>query len=163
MTRCASPFIPASSQKADDAAAGREAAGFEARLDRRLHDAAMAWARGHPRAVGTLMVRKFCRMWNLWPNVDELRSAPIRWAVAAGFVPVLVLGAAGAWIGVRASALAWLCILPAAYFTSLHVVFASSIRYREPAMVVWIVLAAAALAAAASCWRRRGRCRPAVA
>lgn len=141
-------------QKADDVAAGRERAGFEARLDRRLHDAAVAWARGHPRQVAALMVHKFLRMWNLWPNVDELRSATIRWTVAAGFVPVLLCGACGAWIGVRAHRMAWLCVLPAVYFTSLHVVFASSIRYREPAMLVWIVLAAAALAAVGS--HRRG-------
>jgi 4-amino-4-deoxy-L-arabinose transferase-like glycosyltransferase len=144
-------------QKADDAAAGRDAQGFEVRLDRRLHAAAVAWARAHPREVGTLMIRKFIRMWNLWPNADELRSATIRWVVAAGFVPVLLLGAGGAWISVRTNGMVWLCVLPAAYFTGLHMVFASSIRYREPALLVWIVLAAAVLSADGSGWRASRR------
>jgi hypothetical protein len=144
-------------QKADDAAAGRDAAGFEVRLDRRLHAAAVAWARDHPREVGALMVRKFMRMWNLWPNADELRSPSIRWIVAAGFVPVVLLGACGAWTWARRDGMVWLCILPAAYFTGLHMVFASSIRYREPAMLAWIVLAAAVLSAVWSHGRSRRR------
>jgi hypothetical protein len=38
-----------------------------------------------------------------------------------------------------------LCGLPAIYFTLLHMVFVSSIRYREPAMLGLIVLAAGVL------------------
>jgi hypothetical protein len=38
-----------------------------------------------------------------------------------------------------------LCWLPAIYFTLLHMVFVASIRYREPAMIALIPLAAATL------------------
>jgi hypothetical protein len=38
-----------------------------------------------------------------------------------------------------------LCWLPAVYFTLLHTVFVSSIRYREPAMLAMLALAAGAL------------------
>ena len=34
-----------------------------------------------------------------------------------------------------------LCWLPAVYLTLLHVVFVSSIRYRDPAMLAWLALA----------------------
>jgi hypothetical protein len=57
-----------------------------------------------------------------------------------------VCGIVGAW---RFSELGWayvLAWLPAAYFTLLHMVFVGSIRYREPAMLALVVLAAGVLA-----------------
>ncbi|MHB0955941.1 MAG: hypothetical protein ACYC0X_06120 [Pirellulaceae bacterium] len=149
------PFYRA--QQHADAAAGRGLEGFEVRLDRRLQDAALSWARGHPGEVVRLMGRKFLRLWNVWPNADEFRSWPLRLIVAAGFVPVLLLGGLGLWVGGRR----WpviLCALPAVYFTCLHLIFVSSIRYREPAMLTWIVLAASWISGVWSC--RTGRMRP---
>jgi hypothetical protein len=57
----------------------------------------------------------------------------------------------GLWFGWRHGWPAILCALPAVYFTCLHLVFVSSIRYREPAMLTWIVLAALGVV---TCWRR---------
>lgn len=134
-------------QKAEDAAAGRTDTGFEVRLDRRLRDQAVAWAADHPRQVIELMVRKFVRMWNLWPNAAEFRSWMLRLGVAVGYVPLLILSLLGTWRWGRRGWPYVICLLPAIYFTGLHVVFVSSIRYRQPAMLVWLVLAAAVLAA----------------
>ena len=58
------------------------------------------------------------------------------------YVPIMLLALVGVW---RTRRLDWpyrLCWLPAVYFTLLHVVFVASMRYRDPAMLVMIVLAA---------------------
>ncbi len=88
---------------------------------------------------------KFVRLWNVWPNEAEFRSWPLRVAVCATYVPLLLLAIVGA---VRFTRLGWpyvLCWLPAVYFTLIHMVFVSSLRYREPAMLPLAVLAAGAL------------------
>ncbi len=121
---------------------------FEYRLDRRMFREAVAWAQSHPRRVAQLVAIKFARMWNVWPNEAAFRGWPVRIAMLVSYLPLLVLGIVGVW---RYSAwgmpylLAW---LPAVYLTLLHVVFVSSVRYREPAMLALVVLAAGVLAAA---------------
>ena len=58
------------------------------------------------------------------------------------YAPLLALGLVGVW---RYTPRGWpyvLAWLPAVYFTLLHMVFVGSIRYREPAMLALIVLAA---------------------
>jgi 4-amino-4-deoxy-L-arabinose transferase-like glycosyltransferase len=146
------PFYMA--QKDADKAAGADEQGFEVRLDRRLRDAAVKWAMAHPSDVVRLMGQKLVRMWNVWPNADEFRSWPLRLVVAAGYVPLGVAGAVGFWCWGRRGWPFVLCGFPVLYFTGLHVVFVSSIRYREPAMLVWSVLAAAALVGGCSRWCR---------
>ncbi len=115
---------------------------FEVRLDRRLRDAAIAWAESHPNAVIRLAVRKFARIWSPWPHATELQSWPIRLVIAVGYVPLLVCGVLGTVVYARRGWPYLLCALPAVYFTMLHVIFVGSIRYRQPAMVMAIVLAA---------------------
>ncbi|MDY0166978.1 MAG: glycosyltransferase family 39 protein [Thermoguttaceae bacterium] len=118
---------------------------FEVRLDRRMRREAVEWAKQHPGRVAHLAAVKFVRMWNVWPNEPQLSSWPVRLIVAGTYVPIMVLALAGAW---RTFRLGWpyvLCWLPAVYFTLLHMVFVSSIRYREPAMLALIVLAAGAV------------------
>lgn len=138
-------------QKREDSAAGRSADEFEVRLDHRLRDAALSWAARHPERVLKLMGRKFLRMWNVWPNADQFQSLPLRLIVFFGYVPLLILGIVGAWQWCRTGWPMVLCLLPAVYFTCLHVVFVGSIRYRQPAMLVWLILAAAVID---SGWRR---------
>jgi 4-amino-4-deoxy-L-arabinose transferase-like glycosyltransferase len=129
-------------QLAEDAAATEPPRGlFEDRLDRRMQRESLAWARQNPGRVWQLVRIKFLRMWNVWPNAAELRSWPLRIVVTATYLPLLVLGLWGAG---RYAPRGWpylLCVLPAVYFTLLHVVFVSSIRYRQPALLLLIVLA----------------------
>jgi len=115
---------------------------FEVRLDRRMREEALSWARQHPGEVARLALVKLYRMWNLWPNEPSLSSWPVRIVVALSYLPVLLLGLCGAARTIRGGWPYWLCWLPAVYFTALHVIFVSSIRYRQPAMLGLIVLAA---------------------
>ncbi|MCY2988583.1 MAG: glycosyltransferase family 39 protein [Planctomycetota bacterium] len=131
-------------EDAQRGATSEELATFESRLDRRMWDAALAWAQGQPRRVAELAVVKFLRIWNVWPNEPGLQSPLVRVAVLCGYAPVLVFSVIGAW---KFAGRGWpylLCGLPAVYFTALHMVFVGSLRYRQPALLPLIVLAAGA-------------------
>jgi 4-amino-4-deoxy-L-arabinose transferase-like glycosyltransferase len=115
---------------------------FEQRLDQRMRDAAWAWARAHPLDALRLAGIKFLRIWNVWPNDPQLGNWRFGLLVLVGYVPLLLGGCYGAW---RCAGRGWpyqLCFLPAIYFTALHMVFVGSIRYRQPAMLALLVLAA---------------------
>jgi len=123
-------------------AADHDGASFEQRLDQRMRDAALAWAGENPGRVVRLGGIKFLRMWNIWPNESSLRNPLFCAVVMLGYTPLLVLGLCGIW---RFAGRGWpyvLCFLPAVYFTCLHVVFIGSIRYRQPAMLPLVALAA---------------------
>lgn len=116
---------------------------LEYQLDRRLRDAALAWAAEHPGKTVWLAGQKLARLWNPWPNAAGLGTGGLGWLMVAGYVPIIILAAVGVWRYALPPQVAMLCWWPAVYFTALHVVFVSSIRYREPAMLPLIVLAAA--------------------
>ncbi len=118
---------------------------FEYRLDRRMRDAAMDWAKQHPGDVLRLAAVKFARIWNAWPNEPAFSRPAVRLAVAATYLPLLLLGLLGACQALRRGWPYILCFLPALYLTLLHMIFIGSIRYREPAMLGIIVLAAGAV------------------
>ena len=123
-----------------------ESDGFEYRLDRHFRQAAWDWACANPGRVVQLAGIKFLRIWNFWPNEPSFAAWPVRLAVLVTYLPLMLLAALGLR---RAVDYGWpgaLCWLPAVYFTLLHTVFVSSIRYRQPAMLGLIVLAAGYLA-----------------
>jgi hypothetical protein len=91
--------------------------------------------------VAQLAAIKFARMWNVWPNEAAFSAWHIRLAVLMTYVPVMVLAIVGAIKTIHRGWPYVLCWLPAVYFTLLHVVFVSSIRYREPAVLALMVLA----------------------
>ena len=141
--RFVAPFV--AEQRAADAQSSELRGTFEDRLDGRMKDASLAWARQNPGRVVELMWIKLRRMWSPLPNAAEFRGNLTRWVLALTYTPVFVLAAIGAWRFGRRDWPYLLCVLPAVYFTCLHVIFVSSIRYRQPAMLVLIVLAAAVL------------------
>jgi len=95
--------------------------------------------------VVALVGIKAARTWNVWPNEAAFSAWHLRLAVLCTYVPVMVFAAIGAWKTIHRSWPYVLCWLPAVYFTLLHVVFVSSIRYRQPAMLMLMVLAAGAI------------------
>jgi len=128
------------------AAEAAQADPFEVRLDRRMRDAALAWAASHPGQALRLAAVKVARVWNVWPNDAQFRNPAVRWGMFLTFVPALGLAVWQTW---KVRSLGWpiaLVWLPAIYVTLLHTVFVSSIRYREPAMLCLLPLAAAAIA-----------------
>jgi 4-amino-4-deoxy-L-arabinose transferase-like glycosyltransferase len=118
---------------------------FEVRLDHRLRQEALAWAREHPGRVVGLALVKLGRMWNVWPNDAGMSSWPIRLAMAVFYVPIVLSALLGAAATIRRGWPYVLCWLPAVYFSLIHMVFVSSIRYRQPAMLALIVLGAGAV------------------
>ena len=126
-----------------DAADPASASGtFEERLDDRMKAAAVAWARQNPLRVIQLAGIKFARIWSPWPNSETMQGWTYRLAILFGDTPLMILGLVGA---VRFARQGWpfaLCAVPALYFTCLHMIFVGSIRYRQPAVLVLIVLAA---------------------
>jgi hypothetical protein len=117
---------------------------LEVRLDRRMRSEAMDWVRTHPGESLHLAWKKFVRIWNIWPNEAQFSAPAIRLGVLVTYLPLLLLGIYGAARTFRRGWPYILCWLPAVYITALHMIFVSSIRYREPAMLGLIVLAAGA-------------------
>ena len=138
-------FVPEFVQRQQQAEALARIPGpstFEERLDRRLLEAAVAWSKGNRGRVLQLSVIKFARMWSPLPNAEEFQSWFFRAAVFLGYTPLMI---GGIWGAIRYLRRGWpyvLCIAPAIYLTLLHLIFVSSIRYREPAMLSLAVLAA---------------------
>lgn len=130
---------------------------FEDRLDELMKQASIDWAKEHPRRVLQLAGVKFLRIWSPLPNAAEFSSNKLRLVLMVSYVPAMILAAIGCY---RCRALGWplaLLLLPAAYFTLLHMIFVSSIRYRQPAMIPLLVLAAVAVAWLSSL-RNSSRC-----
>lgn len=125
---------------AERAAPPRAGEPFEVRLDRRFRQAALAYAGAHPMHVLGLMPAKLWAYCAPWPG-EAAAGWTVRAVFAAGFVPVLCLAVLGAR---RARPWNWpvaACLAPTIYFLCLHLVFVSSMRYREPPWLALLPLA----------------------
>jgi 4-amino-4-deoxy-L-arabinose transferase-like glycosyltransferase len=143
------PVFAAALAREDTLHPGATRDSFELRLDAMLRGEAWRWAVAHQGQAVQLAFIKLGRVWNIWPNEPAFRSWAARLIVLCSYVPVATLGVVGAWRLRGVGWPAWLCWLPAVYVSLLHMVFVGSLRYREPAMMGLIVLAAA------ECSRRR--------
>ncbi len=109
--------------------------------DQRLHQGALQFARENPGRVLWLALVKLGRFWSPWPNAEAIRSLPLALASTAVTLPLFALLALGLWSR-RADARAWVLLAgPLLYFCALHLVFASSMRYRIPGEVPALGLA----------------------
>jgi 4-amino-4-deoxy-L-arabinose transferase-like glycosyltransferase len=125
---------------------------FEDRLDERMKQDSIAWSRTHLRRVFELVGIKFVRIWSPLPNASEFSSVRLRLILLVSYIPAMILAAIGFWRSRYLTWQAWLLLLPAVYFTALHVIFVSSIRYRQPAMVPLLIFAAVGAVALVSRW-----------
>jgi 4-amino-4-deoxy-L-arabinose transferase-like glycosyltransferase len=109
--------------------------------DAELSRRAVAYARSHPRHVLKLALAKAWRYWCPWPNPETTRS-PLLIAVGALWgLPLYALIVRG--VADRRRDLRALVVLagPLLYFAAIHLVFASSSRYRMPGMMPALGLA----------------------
>ncbi len=88
---------------------------------------------------------KLGRFWSPWPNANRFASPALALASAAIALLVLALVVVGAWSRRRDPRAAVLLAGPLVYFCVLHIVFASSMRYRVPAEMPALGLVAIAL------------------
>jgi 4-amino-4-deoxy-L-arabinose transferase-like glycosyltransferase len=114
--------------------------------DARLTQRAAASGRAEPTKVLKLALIKLGRYWSPWPNAEVLRSKALAVLSALVELPVFALLALGAWRR-RRDLRAWVLLAgPILYFCGLHLVFASSMRYRVPGEMAALGLAALGLA-----------------
>jgi len=129
----------------DRAAIERASLDLELASNDRLAWEARQWARQNPSRLLQLFAIKVWRTWRPWPAASEVSSSWMTWASVVTFLPLMGLVLAGiVWCGRRQYD--WVMLVwPAVYLTLLHGVFVGSIRYRQPAMIPLLIVAAMAV------------------
>lgn len=120
------------------------------------HYRARAWkfARENPGRAIELAFIKLWRYWKPWPNAEQFGGFWQQAAVAAFFLPAVILAAIGVWTAQRPIWRWALAAAPLVLFAMVHMVFVGSLRYRLPAEYPLYVLTAVGLL---SLWDRRRR------
>jgi hypothetical protein len=128
---------------------------FEVRLDERLKNAALDWARSNPGAVVRLAAVKLARLWSPIPREPAFSTPALQTLLAVAFTPLLIGGLCGFYRSFRRRGAAWTLLIPALYVSALHSIFVSSIRYRVPVLYGFILLTAFFLVSTLDERRRR--------
>lgn len=108
--------------------------------------AAVEYIKQSPGRFVRLAAGKFLRTWNVRMNLAGYKNPLYDLLAMVSTIPVYVLLAIGWWRHRRQAIRWYLLVVPALYFSLLHMVFVGSVRYRYPAMPALMVLAGAALA-----------------
>jgi 4-amino-4-deoxy-L-arabinose transferase-like glycosyltransferase len=113
--------------------------------DRYLREKAWEFACSHPGRVLELAALKFARFWNPLPNAAPWRASLLGLLSLFTCAPLMILAIGGAWRMRQC----WVTILllagPVIYFCAIHLVFVSSVRYREAAILPVLGLVAVAI------------------
>jgi 4-amino-4-deoxy-L-arabinose transferase-like glycosyltransferase len=123
-----------------------------------LSEQAKEFVRRQPRRVAELALMKAGRMWSPVPLSQEYGGWKYRTVGLVYSVPLYLACALG--ISRRTTlprAAKVLLLIPAIYFTAVHMLSVGSLRYRIPAEPPMAVLAASAAVLPAAGWKRSGR------
>jgi len=122
-------------------------------VNRHYSDKAWQFVRENPGRAFELALIKLGRFWKPWPSADQFNHWAAKVTVATWFIPLLILSAIGTWkLRTNWTALL-LCVGPILYFSALHTLFVSSLRYRLPAEYPLLIPAAVGLLACVE-WQR---------
>jgi 4-amino-4-deoxy-L-arabinose transferase-like glycosyltransferase len=117
----------------------------EYQRDQLCRQAALTWACDHRQRVLSLAWAKLRRTWSITINAADYSSdlyTAMAWLTVG---PEFALALGGLWLLRRQRAAVGLLLVPAIYFTLVHMVFVGSVRYRVPAMPFLFVLTGVAL------------------
>lgn len=113
--------------------------------DRELTHRALAFVREHPRRALELAANKLGLYWRPWPQATGITGVVAMGLGGMVELPLLLLMVVGLWEKRRDGG-AWVLLAgPILYFCVVHLVFASSMRYRLPGEPAALVLAAVGL------------------
>ena len=103
-----------------------------------------AWKhiRERPDRILRLAGRKLLRTWNPWPNAEDFQNVWIKVALGSWTIFILAAAVCGVRSMPRSTTTIIGLLLPAFYFTALHLLFVGSVRYRLPAMPMIEILSA---------------------
>jgi hypothetical protein len=108
-------------------------------------DQAFAFISGNPTIFVENGVRKFVRLWSLWPNSVAHQSWIYKAISLFSFGPILFFSLIGVWVLKENRRDIALMVGLVGYITLLHVVTLGSIRYRLPLEPIMIVIASMTL------------------
>ena len=124
----------------------------EIEVDRIYTERAWQFVRENPKKTVELAFAKLWRYWKPWPNAQQFQATPIRLALIATTLPLFLLSLFGLsrYTSERTVQLGfwWFAAItvgPMLYFSGLHMLFVSSLRYRLPAEYVLFIPAALGL------------------
>lgn len=114
----------------------------EYEMNQHYTNRAIKYAQENPGHVFRLMGSKLLRYWKPWPNAEQFQTVWMMLAVSVVFIPVILFAIYGAWVSRDQYLLLLITLGPVIYFSLIHLIFVSSLRYRLPAEYSLYILSA---------------------